>query len=87
MVPASACQDYLARTDAISPGAGDAVAANRAIHVIDPWPPASANATIEVSGARVARAIERMEARAGTDGSAPGGLAPTIAVAPMAAPR
>ncbi len=55
------CQ-WLTRRDTISYQAGDAVAWNRAIHTIDPWPPASADTTIPVSGRRVAKAIERYEA-------------------------
>lgn len=80
------CQDTLARRDGISPGAGNAVAHNRAVHAIDPWSPASADARIEVSGARVARAVERYEAGGGPPGPGPGGMAPVLQLAPMAAP-
>ncbi len=80
------CQETLARRDGVTFGAGDAVAHNRAVHAIDPWSPASADARIEVSGARVARAIERFELGGGAPGPGPGGLAPAIQLAPMTAP-
>jgi hypothetical protein len=59
---AAACTDYLERRDTIAPHAGNAVAANRAIHTIDPWPAASARTDMETSGRRVVDAIERYEA-------------------------
>ena len=31
------CQQYLTRSDKISPYAGDSMAANRALQVADPW--------------------------------------------------
>jgi hypothetical protein len=36
------CQDYAARRDTIAFHAGEAVAHNKAVHVIDPWPAAAA---------------------------------------------
>jgi hypothetical protein len=59
---AAGCTDYVERRDTVALGAGDAVAANRAIHVIDPWPAGSARTDIEVSGRRVVDAIERYNA-------------------------
>jgi hypothetical protein len=50
---------YLERRETISYMAGDAVAVNRAIHTIDPWPVESADTTIPVSGRKVVDAIER----------------------------
>jgi|1186.fasta_scaffold49076_2 hypothetical protein len=61
-IVAAGCTDYLERRDALSLGAGDAVAANRAIHTIDPWPADAARTDIEVSGRRVVDAIERYNA-------------------------
>ena len=41
-----ACTDmYLDRRDTVSFGAGDAVAANKVTHMVDPWPVRSAIAT------------------------------------------
>ncbi|HEY8567035.1 MAG TPA: hypothetical protein VIL65_16170 [Beijerinckiaceae bacterium] len=77
-----ACNDYVARKDTIAWSAGDAVAYNKAIHVIDPWPPASADTRIPTSGRRVADAIERYEVRANVMGNGGGGGA-----VPIAAPQ
>ncbi len=77
------CQDTLARRDGISFGAGDAVAANRAVHAIDPWPREARNTTIPTSGRRIATAIEAYEAR-GTEAEKKGGQSPVL-FAPVAA--
>jgi hypothetical protein len=55
------CDHWLARRETISYQAGDAVAWNRAVHTIDPWPAASADTTIPLSGRRVTTVIERYE--------------------------
>jgi hypothetical protein len=75
-----ACQEakyeYLSRHDRISYQAGDAVAANQVIHMIDPWPEYAADTNIPTSGRRVARAIEYYEAGpkdGNAGGAAPGG--------------
>ena len=49
------------RKDTLGYAAGDAIAWNKSVHTIDPWPAASADTTIPVSGRRVAAAIERYE--------------------------
>ena len=54
------CSDiYYDRREAIALGADDAVAGNRAIHTIDPWPRHSANRNIAFNGERLQGAIER----------------------------
>jgi hypothetical protein len=54
------CSDiYYDRRETVSIGAGDAVASNRAIHTIDPWPRHSANRNIAFNGERLQGAIER----------------------------
>ncbi|HEX2725761.1 MAG TPA: pilus assembly protein [Beijerinckiaceae bacterium] len=58
----SGCQDYFARRDTIAFHAGEAAAYNKAIHVIDPWPAASARTDIDFNGKRIVNAIERYEA-------------------------
>jgi hypothetical protein len=58
----AACADYTARRDTVTAQSGDAVAANRALHTLDPWPRASANTDIPVSGAKIVDAIERLNA-------------------------
>ena len=54
------CTDmYLDRRDTVSFGAGDAVAANKVTHMIDPWPIYAGNRNIPHDGERMAAAAER----------------------------
>jgi hypothetical protein len=79
-----ACQSTFARKDTIGYAAGDAIAWNKAIHTVDPWPLSSADTTIPVSGRKVAAAIERYENH-GTEpvpGPAPVSLVPVVPLAP-----
>lgn len=72
------CHDaYIARRDGVTFQAGDAVAANKAIHIIDPWPASARSARLPASGTQAVSAIERLEARngAGAAGGAPGASA------------
>jgi PBP1b-binding outer membrane lipoprotein LpoB len=50
---------YVQRTDKVALGAGNAKDANAAIHMIDPWPRASADRRIPANGERMAGAHER----------------------------
>src|SRR5476649_1429560 len=50
---------YVQRTDKITLSAGNAKDANAAIHIIDPWPRASADRRIPANGERMAGAYER----------------------------
>lgn len=50
---------YFDRRDTVSPHSGEAMAANRVTHVIDPWPAASGNRNIAYSGEKAATASER----------------------------
>jgi hypothetical protein len=55
-----ACTDmYLDRRDTVSFAAGDAVAVNKAIQTIDPWPVYAGNTNIGYDGERAAAAAER----------------------------
>ena len=81
---AAACTEYVERRETIAAHAGNAVAANRAIHTIDPWPAASANTDISVSGRRIVDAIERYEAPRPPGGAGP--AAPPIMAIPMGMP-
>ena len=55
-----ACTDmYLDRRDTVSFGAGDAVAANRVTHMVDPWPAYAGNRNIAFDGERMQGAAER----------------------------
>jgi hypothetical protein len=69
----SGCHDaYIARRDGVTFQAGDAVAANKAIHIIDPWPASARSARLPASGTQAVSAIERLEAR-NAQGAAGGG--------------
>ena len=50
---------YIQRTGKITLSAGNAMAANAAIHAIDPWPRLSANRKIPANGQRMADTYER----------------------------
>lgn len=52
-------QLYLDRRDSIALSAGDAIAANQAVQVIDPWPPRSGNTNLVFNGQRMQAAAER----------------------------
>jgi hypothetical protein len=54
-------QEYLAHTDRVTSGAGNAVAANRAVHTIDPWPYHSQNTQIDIDGKRAQVGTRRYE--------------------------
>jgi hypothetical protein len=55
-----ACTDmYLDRRDTVSFGAGDAVAANKVTHMVDPWPIRAGDRNIPHDGERMQGAAER----------------------------
>ena len=96
-----ACTDmYLDRRDTVSFAAGDAVAANKVAHMVDPWPPYSGNRNIAFNGERMGCAVERYRhntviqprqvttSSAGSQSSAQGSdaVAPCAAGAPQAMP-
>jgi hypothetical protein len=55
-----ACTDmYLDRRDSVSFAAGDAVAANKVTHMVDPWPVRAGDRNIPHDGERMAAAAER----------------------------
>ena len=59
-VTLAGCTDlYLARRDTIAIGAGDAVASNRALQTIDPWPAAAADRSYVYNGDKMRGAAER----------------------------
>lgn len=54
------CSDiYFDRRDSIVPVAGDAIAANKVTHMVDPWPRSSANRDIAFNGEKMQSAVER----------------------------
>jgi hypothetical protein len=55
-----ACTDmYHDRRDGVSFGAGNAVAANKMTHMVDPWPARAGDRNIAFDGERMADAAER----------------------------
>ena len=55
-----ACTDmYLDRRETVSFGAGDAVAANKIAHMVDPWPVRAGDRNIAFDGERMQGAAER----------------------------
>lgn len=63
-VPLTACREtnpYLARRNTIRLGAGDAMAHNRAVHTIDPWPVYSKDTDLPADGKRMMVGIERYQ--------------------------
>lgn len=52
---------YRARRDSITMGAGNAVATNRAIHTIDPWPWYVQDKKINTNGERMYKAVDCYE--------------------------
>jgi hypothetical protein len=54
------CSDiYLDHRETVSVGGGDAVAANEATQMVDPWPPNSGDKNIAFNGQRMQSAVER----------------------------
>jgi hypothetical protein len=51
--------DHLARRETVSAHAGDAKAANAAIHTIDPWPRHAENNRIGMDGVKAQQAMEK----------------------------
>src|SRR5262245_62412722 len=59
---ASADEEYLARRDSITPAVGNAVAHNRAVHTINPWPRYVGNDRINIDGRRIQLGMRRYQA-------------------------
>lgn len=53
--------EYLAHSDRVTSGAGDAAASNRAIHTIDPWSRPAHQTQIDMDGKRAGLAVKRYE--------------------------
>jgi hypothetical protein len=58
--------EYLAHTDRVTSGTGDASAANKVVHTINPWPAHSRNTQIEMDGKRAGLAAKRYESNTST---------------------
>ena len=71
---ASGCHDaYIARRDGVTFQAGDAVAANKVVHIIDPWPASASSAVLPTRGTQAVSAIERLDARQAQGAAGPAG--------------
>ena len=68
------CADTVRRSDFISDHIGDAVAANKAIHIVNPWPRESFETQLPGDGGRASAPVVRY--RNGEQAAAPGGAAP-----------
>ena len=56
------CSDiYYDRRETIALGGDDALASNRAIHMVDPWPRHSENRNLAFNGQRSQSAVERYQ--------------------------
>ena len=66
------CTEYMSRGDRIGFGAGDAVAANKAVHIIDPWPRDGFNTSPRTIGQRAAAPVQRYR-EAGQQSGTPSG--------------
>lgn len=53
------CNEYLERREGIAATSGDAVRANIAAHVVDPWPPGARDPNIVLRAERLVEVIER----------------------------
>ncbi len=86
IVACSACSPYLVRRDTLSDASGDAVDANIAKQVIDPWPREASRIDRTTSGERAARAVERYRNPQTGPNAFSLGAAPPPSVAVGAAP-
>lgn len=55
------CAESSIRDDKLTLGSGDAVARNKVVHTIDPWPRHAEHTTIGGDGKRMVGAIERYQ--------------------------
>lgn len=82
----TACEHdrYADRRDQVTFGSGDAVAANRAMHIIDPWPGAARTIEHGMSGEQAEAAMERLRKRNTAAEAAPQPQLLTLSPAPAA---
>ena len=74
---AACSSDYVNRGDKISLDVGDAVAHNKAVHIIDPWPRHAERTATDTDSKRMIVAVEKYEQGPRADSSA--AKAPTTA--------
>ncbi len=78
LVALGGCADALRRSDFVTDRTGDATAANKAIHVVDPWPRESFDTRLPTDAGRVAGPAGRYRAgeTAAPAAKASGGYSP-----------
>lgn len=59
MAALGGCSEYLDRRDTVAVSSGNAVAADKVTHMVDPWPAASGNRNIAYNGAVMQSAFQR----------------------------
>ena len=59
MAALGGCSEYADRRDTIAMSSGNALAADKVAHIVDPWPPASGNRNIAANGAVMQSAVQR----------------------------
>jgi hypothetical protein len=75
---------YLDRRDSVTFGAGNAIAANKAIQIIDPWPQDARTISHGMSGEQAVAAMEKFRRR--TAGPQPSGAPQSMTLVPATAP-
>ncbi|MCB1387380.1 MAG: hypothetical protein KDJ80_15690 [Nitratireductor sp.] len=61
LVLLAGCQEYLTRSELVSPYTGNATAANRTLQAADPWPRYVYNRNLKTSGQRQADAVTQVD--------------------------
>jgi hypothetical protein len=77
----SGCADYMNHRDSITFGLGNAVEANKGIHIQEPFPRVAQNTQIASDGKVIHRAIRSYQG-----GAQPSAPAPTAVILPAATP-
>jgi hypothetical protein len=75
---------YVDRRDSVTFGAGNAIAANKAIQIIDPWPRDARTISHGISGEQAVAAMEKLRRR--TAGTQPSSAPQTMTLVPATAP-
>ncbi|CCF00666.1 conserved hypothetical protein (plasmid) [Sinorhizobium fredii HH103] len=83
----SGCADYMNHRDSITFGLGNAVEANKGIHIQDPFPRAAYNTQISSDGKVIHRAIRSYQGGAQTSAPPPSAVILPVATPPNGAAR
>jgi hypothetical protein len=77
---------YADRRDSVTFGAGDSIAANKALQIIDPWPQDARTIRHGTSGEQAAAAMEKLRRRTAAAPAPSAPTALTLTPAPAATP-